>query len=67
MKDKKKIVGSIIILVLFILCIIIGYKIPKANTSNKGDDIFIDNNNSATNKKDSSPLKKDDNGSKKIY
>lgn len=43
MKEKKKIIGSIVLVSMFIFFIFIGYFISKPEKNYKKEDIFVDN------------------------
>lgn len=47
MKDKKKIVGSIVILIVFVLFLVVGYvnSRPSNNTAVKSEEVFKDQDN----------------------
>lgn len=43
LKEKKKIIGSIVLVSMFIFFIFIGYFISKPEKNYKKEDIFVDN------------------------
>ncbi|MDP4143886.1 MAG: helix-hairpin-helix domain-containing protein [Bacillota bacterium] len=42
MEIRKKIIGSLLLILAFGICLIIGYNFSKVNSDNKGSDIFVE-------------------------